>query len=289
MEPTGGQSIEQRHGESRHTLLDVRDVTHTFPPMRGETTGYNALGGVTFTAGEHEFISIVGPSGCGKSTLLTLISGLAKPTAGSISVGGKQVKGVRQDVGFVFQRDALLPWRTMIQNVALPLRFRGVSKSDARAAAADVLGRFGIAALADRYPHQVSGGQRKRASIAATLIYEPSLLLMDEPFAALDVQTRDLIESDVLKEWQGVGKQTVIFVTHDLEEAIALSDRVIVMSSGPGGRIVADYPIELPRPRDLWEVRMTPEFREIHGVLWAHLRDEVFRTFGVAESSEPAV
>ena len=281
MTAASGPGIERGQGDRRTVLLDVDSVTHTFPPMRGEMTGYNALGGVTFTAGEHEFISIVGPSGCGKSTLLTLISGLTKATGGSILVDGKPVSGVRQDVGFVFQRDAMLPWRTMIQNVALPLRFRGVSRADARAAAADVLGRFGLGSLEDRYPHQVSGGQRKRAAIAATLIYEPALLLMDEPFASLDVQTRDMIETDVLKEWRDVERQTVIFVTHDLEEAIALSDRVIVMSSGPGGSVIADYPVDLARPRDLWDIRTTPEFREIHGVLWKHLREEVFKTFAV--------
>jgi NitT/TauT family transport system ATP-binding protein len=265
----------------RPFLLEVANVTHGFRPMRGEAVGYTALEDVSFSAGEHEFISIVGPSGCGKSTLLSLISGLQRPTAGSILIEGEPVVGVRRDVGFVFQQDALLPWRTLTQNVALPLRFRGAGRAESREAAEEILSRFGLQNLGGRFPHQVSGGQRKRASIAATLIYEPTLLLMDEPFGSLDVQTRDLIEADVLREWQAFKRQTVIFVTHDLQEAIAMSDRVIVLSSGPGSHVVGAYDVDLPRPRDLWDIRTTPEFQEIHGALWTHLRDEVFRTFDV--------
>ncbi len=223
------------------------------------------------------FVSIVGPSGCGKSTLLKMVSGLERPTTGSIRVGGTPVTGVRRDVGFVFQTDALLPWKTLRDNVGLALRYRGVDRAEASRRAQGWLDRVGIGALGDRYPHQVSGGQRKRASICATMVYEPGLMLMDEPFSALDVQTRDLIETDVLRVWGELRSQSIIFVTHDLEEAIAMSDRVIVLTRGPG-RIKADYTIDLPRGRDVREIRSSPRFIEIYQKIWSDLRVEVLAT-----------
>jgi NitT/TauT family transport system ATP-binding protein len=267
-------------------LLRIQDLTHVFSPSGRDRVGHRAIEDLSFSAGTHEFVSIVGPSGCGKSTLLTLVSGLARPTHGRIEISGEQVTGIREDVGFIFQRDALLPWRTVLQNVQLPLSFRGVSRKEAKDRAREYLSRFGIADKADRYPQQLSGGQRKRVSIAASLIYEPALLLMDEPFAALDVQTRDVIETDVLRAWQLMEEQTVLFVTHDLEEAIALSDRVIVMSAGPGGRIIGDYRIELERPRELMEIRLDTHFRAIYATLWDHLRDEVLKS--MPEAAPPS-
>jgi NitT/TauT family transport system ATP-binding protein len=233
-----------------------------------------AVQDVSLTVDPGRFVSIVGPSGCGKSTLLKMVSGLERPSVGTIRVAGTPVTGVRRDVGFVFQTDALLPWKTLRDNVGLALRYRGVSRDQASRRAQDWLDRVGIGTLGDRYPHQVSGGQRKRASICATMVYEPELMLMDEPFSALDVQTRDLIETDVLRVWGQLGNQSIIFVTHDLEEAIAMSDRVIVLTRGPG-RIKADYAIELPRGRDVREIRSDPRFIEIYQRIWSDLRVEV--------------
>jgi NitT/TauT family transport system ATP-binding protein len=226
------------------------------------------------TASPGEFISIIGPSGCGKSTLLTLIAGLEHPVEGTVEVKGEVVGNPRRDVGFIFQRDALLPWKSLRENVSLALLYRGVAKKEARAQAQSWLERFGLGEYGDRFPYQVSGGQRKRASIAATMVYEPDLMLMDEPFASLDVQTRDLIEDDILRIWSGLKDQTIIFVTHDLEEAVALSDRVIVFSRGPG-TIVADDKIDLPRPRDVREIRSSDQFRKYYESLWERLRVEV--------------
>jgi NitT/TauT family transport system ATP-binding protein len=267
-------------------LLEVCDVSHEFPGGQGRGGNrelpFVALLDVSLEARLGEFISVIGPSGCGKSTLLRLMAGLSRPTRGRILIDRQPVEPGRRDVGFIFQRDALLPWKTARQNVQLALKFRGVPKHEGADRAQDWLSRFGIGKLGDRYPHQMSGGQRKRAAIAATLVYEPTLLLMDEPFSALDVQTRDLIETDILRAWND-SHQTVLFVTHDLEEAIALSDRVVVMSRAPG-RIIADYRIDLERPRDLFEVRAQSEFRDLYEIIWKHLRDEVKAGFAEVEA-----
>lgn len=237
----------------------------------------------TFTAIERvdlevergEFLSVVGPSGCGKSTLLGLLAGLAKPNTGTVETFGRPVRGVNREVGFIFQRDALLPWRSALQNVALPLRFRGARKADAQDQAREWLARVGLEKFADSYPHQLSGGMRKRVAIAATLAYNPPIILMDEPFSALDVQTRTLMEDDLLRLWE-LNKPAVVFITHDLEEAVGLSDRVVVMSASPG-RPIGDYRIDLPRPRNLLEIRFEPEFTSLYHRIWEQLRQEVTR------------
>jgi NitT/TauT family transport system ATP-binding protein len=265
---------EAESTSTRAPLLEIIDVAHRYGGEDSTAKSPLAVENISLTVEPGVFMSIVGPSGCGKSTLLKLISGLERPTSGEVKVSGVPVRSVRRDVGFVFQSDALLPWKSLRDNVALGLRYRGVARKEASERAQDWLRRVGLATLADRYPHQVSGGQRKRASICATMVYEPDLMLMDEPFGSLDVQTRDLIETDILKVWSERADQSVIFVTHDLEEAIALSDRVIVLSSGPG-HIVADYTIDLPRPREVREVRSEPRFRELYESLWSDLRTEV--------------
>lgn len=239
-------------------------------------TGFTALDGVTLDIQVGEFVSIVGPSGCGKSTLLSLLSGLDVATSGEVEIFGRAVDGLVPGIGFVFQRDAVLPWRTALDNVALPLRFRGVGRRAARDQAASWLTRVG---LRERhhglYPSQLSGGMRKRVAIAATLSYEPSLLLMDEPFSALDVQTRNLLENDLLALCTSLG-QTVVLITHDLEEAIGLSDRVVVLSAAPG-RVIDECPIPIARPRDLLEIRAEEQFGRLYGRLWSSLRAEVLR------------
>lgn len=277
-----GEELDSRRDEgqmpaeterSDDASLEISHVSHTYQGS-SDAQRSTVLSDVNLRLKKGEFVSIVGPSGCGKSTLLTMIAGLATPTNGSIMIDGQPVTGVRHDVGFIFQRDALLPWKTILHNVLLPLKFRKVPKEVARDRANHWLSRFGIGLFGNRYPRQLSGGERKRASIAATLVYEPKLLLMDEPFSALDVQTRDLIETDVQAAWEMLSDQTVVLVTHDLEEAIAVSDRVIVMSKGPG-TVKAEYEIDLERPRNLMEIRTTQKFREYHSAIWNDLRDEV--------------
>lgn len=256
------------------------DVQHVSKSFRAGAHVREVISDLDLTVRQGEFLSIVGPSGCGKSTLLAMIAGLAPTTGGAIRVRGQAVSGLVPDIGFAFQRDALLPWRTAAQNVALPLRCRGLKKAEALRQAAGWLDRVGLGAHVDKYPHQLSGGMRKRVAIAVMLCYEPDLLLLDEPFSALDVQTRNLMENDLL-ELCAATNQTVVLITHDLEEAIAMSDRVVVMSAGPA-RIIGDHQIGLAKPRDVFEAKADPAFAPIYAKLWEDLRDEV-RVAGMRE------
>lgn len=258
-------------------VFEISNVAHRFQhAAKGPyPTAVSALENVSLTCKRGEFMSLIGPSGCGKSTLLGILAGLTIPSAGEVSIFGEQVKGIRPDIGFIFQRDALLPWRTALQNIELPLKYRGVARAERREKALEWLDRIGLRNFANHYPHQLSGGMRKRVAIATTLVYEPTILLMDEPFSALDVQSRDLIENDILRLWQG-SNQSVVFVTHDLEEAIGMSDRIVVMTASPG-RIRKEYSVPLARPRDLLECKSLPEFREIYQAIWEDLRVEVLK------------
>jgi len=258
-------------------MLRLSHVTKGFETAHGR---YTAVENVTFDVAAGRFVTIVGPSGCGKSTILGLIAGLIPATGGEIDVAGARVAGVPPDLGYLFQRDALLPWKTVRDNVALPLLIRGARAADVRTRTADWITRVGLAGFEDHYPHQLSGGMRKRVSLAATLIYGPSLLLMDEPFSALDIQTRNLMENELLELW-GETRNTVLFVTHDLEEAIALSDEVIVFTAAPG-RIKACYPIALPRPRNVVEIRFREDFTRLYEQIWEDLRDEVHTSYARA-------
>jgi NitT/TauT family transport system ATP-binding protein len=273
---TVGEQPTPAVSDATAPAIDVRGVSQIFRRQGASGASTVAIEGVELRAMPGEFVSIVGPSGCGKSTLLGLISGLTKPSAGTVSVKGEAVRSVRQDVGFIFQKDALLPWMTVLDNVALALKYRGVARRERNKRSREWLAMVGLSKFAEHYPHQLSGGMRKRVAIASTLVYEPSVLLMDEPFSALDVQTRNTMENDLLRLWQDAGHQTVVFVTHDLEEAIGMSDRVIVMSASPG-RVIGDYAVDLPRPRDLLEVRMASQFTELYAVVWDALREEVHR------------
>jgi NitT/TauT family transport system ATP-binding protein len=250
----------------------LEQVTQRFLLPR-EDRAFTAVDGVSLTVSGGEFVSIVGPSGCGKSTLLGLIAGLTPVTAGRISVDGRAVDGVHPRLGFVFQRDALFPWKTVAENVGLPLLFRGVDAAATRARVADWIARIGLTGFERYHPHQLSGGMRKRVALAMTMVYEPEIVLMDEPFGALDVQTRNLMENDLLEIWAQL-RRTVLFVTHDLEEAIALSDRIVVMTASPG-RVKAVYPIGLPRPRSVTEIRFHPDFGRLYETIWKDLKDEV--------------
>jgi len=233
-----------------------------------------AVSGVSFTVGMGEFVCVVGPSGCGKSTLLNLISGLLRPTSGQLRIHGEPSAGIQpQRIGYVFQRDALLPWKTALENVMLPLLLRGVPAVQARPTAMVWVEKVGLAGFEHHYPSQLSGGMRKRVALAMTMVYRPPIILMDEPFAALDVQTRNLMENELLALWAETGS-SILFVTHDLEEAIALGDRIVVMTAAPG-RVKAIYPVALPRPRDVAEIRTSDAFVTIYRRIWSDLREEV--------------
>ncbi len=240
---------------------------------------YVALEAVDLEVRAGEFVALVGPTGCGKSTLLNLVAGLLSPDSGRVEVFGEPLDGLNRRAAYLFQQDVLLPWKTAEENVMLGLVFRRVPREEARHLAREWLARVGLRGFENHYPHQLSGGMRKRVALAQNLIVNPEILLMDEPFAALDVQTRQLMENDLLRIWQEERK-TVLFVTHDLEEAIALSDRVVVMSAGPGARLVGEFPVDLPRPRDVTEVRLDPRFGEIFRQVWELLRGEVMRAYG---------
>ncbi|TFU25940.1 ABC transporter ATP-binding protein [Thermus tengchongensis] len=237
---------------------------------------YVAVEGVSLRLAPGEFVSLVGPTGCGKSTLLNVAAGLLAPSRGEVLLEGRLLKGLNPVAGYLFQQDAILPWKTALDNVALPLVFRGTPWKEARERAQAWLEKVGLGRFPRHYPHQLSGGMRKRVGLAQVLIANPRLLLMDEPFSALDVQTRQLMENELLRLWQE-DRKTVLFVTHDLEEAIALADRVVVMSAGPQSRVIGDFPIPLPRPRDVAEIRLTPEFLRLHREIWELLRGEVMR------------
>jgi len=253
--------------------LELQSVTCTFSARAGNTQ-YSAVEQVNLAIAEGEFVAVVGPTGCGKSTLLNVAAGLLAPTRGSVAVFGETLRGLNARAGYLFQNEALMPWRTALQNVTAGLEFHDVRAAQARSRAADWLKRVGLGAHAHKYPHELSGGMRKRVALAQTLILDPKILLMDEPFSALDVQTRSLMENELLQLW-AQDRKSVVFVTHDLEEAIALSDRVVVMSSGPASRLIGEFAIDLPRPRDVAEIRLTQRFVELHRLIWQALREEV--------------
>jgi NitT/TauT family transport system ATP-binding protein len=256
--------------------IEISGVTKRFLTPGGDI--FTAIEDVSFDVEPGQFCAVVGPTGCGKSTTLSLVSGLDRPSEGSVRVGGKEVDGIADGVSFMFQADALLPWKTVLGNVALGPSFRGVGKREAEAAARDWLRRVGLAGFEDRHPHQLSGGMRKRVAMAAALINEPRILLMDEPFGALDVQTKAIMQTELLGIWEQL-RPSVLFITHDLEEAVALADRVVVMTSGPGS-VKAVYDIDLPRPRGaVQDIRFQPEFLDLHQQIWASLREEVERAY----------
>ena len=252
--------------------IELRGVTKRFTTPSGSV--YTALKDLDLEVAPGEFCAIVGPTGCGKSTTLTLVSGLERPSLGTVAVHGEPVSGITPGVGFVFQTDAVLPWKSVLDNVAIGPRFRGTPKAEANAAARDWLRRVGLAGFEDRFPHQLSGGMRKRVALAQSLINEPRILLMDEPFSALDVQTRAIMSNELLQLWD-LTRPAVVFVTHDLEEAIALADKVVVLTAGPGGTVKATFDIDLPRPRVVQEIRFEPRFVDLYHQIWEALRSEV--------------
>jgi NitT/TauT family transport system ATP-binding protein len=239
---------------------------------------YKAIENVSFQVLPGQFVALVGPTGCGKSSLLNLVAGLIEPSAGTVRVGGRTLDSVNRQAAYMFQSDALLPWKTALENITLGPVLRGIPKARAMKDAGLWLDRVGLRGLGGRYPSQLSGGQRKRVAMAQALINRPPILLMDESFSALDVQTRALMENELLELWRDL-RATVLFVTHDLEEAIALADRVLLLTAGPTATVKSDYQVRLPRPRNVAEARFIPGFAELYETIWRDLRDEVMAAY----------
>jgi sulfonate transport system ATP-binding protein len=278
------------------TALELESVSRQFVTPDGGS--YRALDDVSLAIPAGAFVAIVGPSGCGKSTLLNIAAGLVAPSSGSVRVDGNALSGLNRRATYMFQQDALLPWKNVRENVALGLVLAGVAAADANARADEWLARVGLSAFAAHYPSQLSGGMRKRVTMAQNWILDRGMLLMDEPFSALDVHTRQRMETELLTLWESTAesaefaeknsslraqrslrlKKTVVFVTHDLEEAIALADEVVVLSAGPASHVVARHPVALDRPRDLFELRTSAAFIDLYRLLWAVLRDEVIKS-----------
>ena len=254
--------------------IRARDVRMDFAiaDERGRKQQIAALQDFNLDIREGEFFTLLGPSGCGKSTFLNVLAGLARKSGGSISIDGQPASGINREQGVVFQGYALFPWRTVLQNIEVGLEIRKIPKRERRETAEQFLHLVGLAGFGQRYPHELSGGMRQRVAIARSLAYSPSLLLMDEPFAALDAQTREILQSELLRIWEQ-HKTTIVFITHSLDEAIYLSDRIAVMTHRPG-RVKSILDIALPRPRPA-EIRHAPAFVQLREQAWDVLRDEV--------------
>jgi NitT/TauT family transport system ATP-binding protein len=252
--------------------VDLRNVAVRF----GEFT---AVASMDLKVGDGEFVAVVGPTGCGKSTILNVVTGLLKPAMGEVMIFGRPLTGLNGDSGYMLQQEAILPWKTAEDNVALGLIFQGAKASSAKERARAWLAKVGLRGFEKRYPHQLSGGQRKRVAMAQTLIMEPRIVLMDEPFSALDVHTRRLMHRVLLDLWQA-DRRSLVFITHDLEEAIVLADRVVIMSAGPASRVVGEVAIPLPRPRDVSALATTDEFVRLYREIWGLLGAEVEKSYG---------
>ncbi len=256
-------------GPLQGTKLEARDISMVFT-RRGRPV--EALRDVSIEVEAGQFVSMVGASGCGKTTLLRIVDGLIKPTSGEISVGGRPVSGPGPDRGFVFQHDALFPWRTVLDNVIFGLEVQGKRKGESRERADGLIKLVGLNGFEHHFPHELSGGMRQRANLARALTIDPDVLLMDEPFAALDAQTREIMQAELLRIWRS-NRKTVLFITHQIDEAVYLADKVIVMTSRPG-RVKAVLEVDIPRPREL-SVKRTPRFLELVDEIWKMLEEEV--------------
>jgi NitT/TauT family transport system ATP-binding protein len=261
--------------------VSLSGVAITFALSGGKT--YQAVRDIDLSVAGGEFVAVVGPTGCGKSTLLNAAAGLLAPSAGTVEIFGQRLAGLNSRAGYLFQADALMPWKTARDNVAVALEPKRVPRAEALRQADDWLARVGLKSFVGSYPHMLSGGQRKRVALAQVLIRNPEILLMDEPFGPLDAMTRQIMGNLLLDLW-AQDRKAVMFVTHDLEEAIALSDRVVVMSAGPAATIVGDFKVGLARPRDTAEIRLDPEFHRIHKEIWSSLRLEVQKAYAFAEA-----
>jgi sulfonate transport system ATP-binding protein len=261
----------------------LADTTVAFRLAGGRV--YTAVEQANLTVADGEFVAIVGPTGCGKSTLLNIAAGLLKPAAGEVRIFDQRLSGLNKDSGYLFQADALFPWKTALDNIAIGLEIAGAPRVEAVKRAQGWLAQVGLGSFGNRYPHMLSGGQRKRVGLAQVLIRNPRIILMDEPFGPLDAQTRQIMGNLLLDLWSA-DRKAVLFVTHDLEEAIALADRVVIMSAGPAARIIGDWRVELPRPRDIFEVRLGQEFHALHREIWHKLKAEVAKGYAQASQAE---
>ena len=274
-------SMSGEGGVADLAVVRLKDVAITY--VLTDDVSYEAVAPTSLAIAEGEFVALVGPTGCGKSTLLNVVAGLVAPSSGTCLIQGDPLSGINGQAGYLFQAEALMPWKTALANVAVGLEVQGVARDEAAARARMWLGKVGLGAFLHRYPHQMSGGQRKRVGLAQVLARDPRMLLMDEPFGPLDAQTRAIMGDLLLGLWQA-DRKAVLFVTHDLEEAIALADRVVIMSAGPNASIIGDFPIDLARPRDAHEVRLQPAFVETHRAIWQVLKEEVLK--GYAQANE---
>jgi len=272
----------QGYVTARPTAVALDDATVAFRLSETRLV-YTAVEKARLRIAHGEFVAIVGPTGCGKSTLLNVAAGLLKPASGAVRIFDQPLAGLNREAGYLFQADALFPWKTAIDNVAIGLEIQGAPRAMALDRAQGWLTSVGLGAFGSRYPHMLSGGQRKRVGLAQVLIRDPKILLMDEPFGPLDAQTRQIMGNLLLELWNA-DRKAVLFVTHDLEEAIALADRVVIMSAGPSARIIGDWKVPLPRPRDISEVRLENEFHALHREIWSVLKDEVMK--GYAQSAQ---
>jgi NitT/TauT family transport system ATP-binding protein len=276
---SSGETRVQAMEATASMAVALDDATVAFDVAGGKV--YTAVEQATLRVADGEFVAIVGPTGCGKSTLLNVAAGLLRPASGRVNIFGQPLSGLNRQAGYLFQADAVFPWKTARDNVAIGLEVAGVAKDEAGERAQGWLDAVGLGAFAGRYPHMLSGGQRKRVALAQVLIRNPKILLMDEPFGPLDAQTRQVMGNLLLDLWTR-DRKAVLFVTHDLEEAIALADRVVIMSAGPSARIIGDWRVSLPRPRDIFEVRLDKEFHALHREIWSVLKAEVMKTYAQA-------
>ena len=269
--------------EATGRAVALEDATVAF--RLADARLYTAVEKARLSVAQGEFVAIVGPTGCGKSTLLNVAAGLLRPASGTVRIFDRPLVGLNRDAGYLFQADALFPWKTALDNVAIGLEIAGTPRKEALARAQSWLASVGLEAFAGRYPHMLSGGQRKRVGLAQVLIRDPKILLMDEPFGPLDAQTRQIMGNLLLDLWNA-DRKAVLFVTHDLEEAIALADRVVIMSAGPSSQIIGDWRVPLARPRDIFEARLGQEFHALHREIWSVLKAEVLK--GYAQASQAA-
>jgi NitT/TauT family transport system ATP-binding protein len=249
-----------------------------------EGGSYPAIRPTSLAIADGEFVSVVGPTGCGKSTLLNVAAGLLAPSAGRVEIFGTRLGGLNRQAGYLFQAEALFPWHTAVENVAVGVEIAGMARQEAHARAQAWLVRVGLAEFGGRYPHMLSGGQRKRVGLAQVLIRDPKILLMDEPFGPLDAQTRQIMGNLLLELWNA-DRKAVLFVTHDLEEAIALSDRVVIMSAGPAAAVIGEWPVLLPRPRDISDIKLDAAFQKLHAEIWSMLKSEVLKGYAQTNHS----
>jgi NitT/TauT family transport system ATP-binding protein len=277
-----GGATATAQGNTQATAVALSEVSVAFRLGGGGL--YTAVERATLNVADGEFVAIVGPTGCGKSTLLNIAAGLIAPSSGRIDIFGSPLAALNRQAGYLFQADALFPWKTALENVAIGLETAGTPTPEARARAQSWLMRVGLSAFGDRYPHMLSGGQRKRVGLAQVLIRDPKILLMDEPFGPLDAQTRQIMGNLLLDLWSG-DRKAVLFVTHDLEEAIALSDRVVIMSAGPAARVIGDWRVKLARPRDIGEIKLDHAFHELHRDIWHMLKAEVIKGYAQTEGA----